>query len=137
VEKGLKMLPTQVAETLTQSATFIFVPTKESEYIQLVALLDEITDLVRDDEYHPLAKVMDVIGVLIENYEDEHFPEPEGDPISVLKYLMEAHNLKDADLSELGNQGVVSEILNGKQDLNLRQVKALSKRFNLPVSVFV
>lgn len=131
------MLQPQVAETLIQSTEFIFVPTNAEEYEQLVELLDEITDIVRDDETHPLAKMMDVIGVLVENYEDEHLPEPEGDPISVLKYLMEEYELKQVDLSELGSQGVVSEILNGKRDLNLRQVKALSERFQVPVSVFI
>jgi HTH-type transcriptional regulator/antitoxin HigA len=81
--------------------------------------------------------MMDVIGVLIEDYEDEHIPEPEGDPISVLKYFMEEYELKQKDLPELGSQGIVSEILNGKRELNLRQVKALSERFKVPVSVFI
>ncbi len=98
---------------------------------------NEITDIVRDDEAHPLAKMMDVIGVLIAEYEDEHIPEPEGHPISVLKYFMEEHELKQMDLAELGSQGVVSEILNGRRELNLRQVKALSKRFNVPAAVFI
>ena len=99
--------------------------------------MDQGTDIVRDDEAHPLAKMMDVIGVLIEDYEDEHIPEPEGDPISVLKYFMEEYELKQKDLSELGSQGVVSEILNGKRELNLRPVKALSERFKVPASVFI
>jgi HTH-type transcriptional regulator/antitoxin HigA len=131
------MLQPQVAETLTQSTKFIFVPTSEEEYEQLVELLDEITDIVRDDESHPLAKMMDVLGVLIETYEDEHIPEPKGDPVSVLKYFMEEYGLKQKDLSELGSQGVVSEILNGKRELNLRQVKALSERFKVSASVFI
>lgn len=131
------MLQPQVAEALTQSAEFIFMPTNEEEYEELVGLLDEITDIVRDDEAHPLAKTMDVIGVLIAEYEYEHFPELEGHPISVLKYFMEEQELKQSDLSELGSQGVVSEILNGRRELNLRQVKALSKRFNVPAAIFI
>lgn len=131
------MLQPQVAETLTRSTKFIFVPGSEEEYKQLVELLDEITDIVRDDEIHPLAKMMDVIGVLIENYENEHIPEPEGDPISVLQHFMEEYELKQKDLSELGSQGVVSEILNRKRELNLRQVKTLSERFKVPASVFI
>ena len=131
------MLQPQVAETLTQTTEFIFVPSNEKEYEQLAELLDEIVDIVRDDEAHPLAKMIDVIGVLIEDYEDEHIPEPEGDPISVLKHFMEEYELKQVDLTELGSQGVVSEILNGKRDLNLRQVKALSERFKVPASVFI
>ncbi|MBV7328513.1 transcriptional regulator [Chloroflexi bacterium TSY] len=131
------MLQPQVAKTLTQSAEFIFVPTSEKEYEQLVALVDEITDIVRDDETHPLAKMMDVIGVLIEDYEDEHIPEPHGDPISVLKHFMEEYQLQQSDLSELGSQRIISEILNGKRDLNIGQVKALSERFKVPASVFI
>ncbi len=131
------MLQPQVTETLTQSSEFIFVPTTEEEYGQLVELLDGIIDTVRDDESHPSAKMMEVIGVLIEDYEDEHIPEPKGDPISVLSYFMEENELKQKDLSELGSQGVISEILNGKRELNLRQVKVLSERFKVPASVFI
>jgi len=131
------MLQKQVLHSFKQTAQYLFVPTNEDEYDRLVSLLDEITDIVRDDEHHPLANFMDVLGVLIEVYENEHVPEPASDPISVLKYFMEENNLKQSDLSELGSQGVVSEILSGKRELNLRQVKALSERFNVPVSVFV
>ena len=44
-------------------------------YNALVWLLDRLTDKVGEDETHPLAKLMDVIGVLIERYEDEHVAE--------------------------------------------------------------
>lgn len=131
------MLQAQVMENLQQTAEFIFVPTSEDEYEQLVNLLDEITDIVRDNETHPLANMMDVLGVLIKAYEDQHIPEPEGDGVSVLKYLMEEYGLKQKDLSELGSQGVVSEVLNGKRELNLRQIRVLGERFKVPASVFI
>ena len=131
------MFQPQVIHNFEQTAKFLFVPTNEAEYDQLVELLDELTDIVRDDESHPLANLMDVVGVLIETYENEHVPEPASDAIAVLKYLMEEYDLKQKDLAELGSQGVVSEILSGKRELNLRQIKALSERFNAPVSVFV
>lgn len=131
------MLQPQVIYSFEQTAKFLFVPTNEAEYNQLVKLLDELTDLVRDDESHPLVNMMDVLGVLIETYENEHIPEPSSDPISVLKYFMEEYNLKQKDLPELGSQGVVSEILSGKRELNVRQIKLLSERFKVPVSVFV
>ena len=53
----------------------VYVPHSEAEYRQLVALLDSVIDEVGEDENHPLASVMDVLGVLIEKYEDEHVPE--------------------------------------------------------------
>ena len=51
------------------------VPHSESDYQKLVELLDRITDEVGEDENHPLASLMDVLGVLIEKYEDEHVAE--------------------------------------------------------------
>lgn len=131
------LLQPQLIQTFEQTARFLFVPTNEEEYRRLVDLLDEITDIVRDDESHPLANLMDVIGVLVENYEAENVPVPRSDPISVLKYFMDEYGLKQKDLPELGSQGVVSEILSGKRELNIRQVKALSERFQVPSSVFV
>ncbi|MFY9620260.1 MAG: hypothetical protein WAM70_03775 [Pyrinomonadaceae bacterium] len=53
----------------------IYVPHSEGEYRQLVALLDSLIDEVGEDESHPLASLMEIVGVLIEKYEDEHVPE--------------------------------------------------------------
>ncbi|MBE7551025.1 MAG: transcriptional regulator [Anaerolineales bacterium] len=131
------MLQPQLIQNFEQMAKFIFVPTNEDEYNQLVGLLDEITDIVRDNEEHPLANLMDVIGVLIETCENQHVPEPAGDPVAALKYFMEEHGLKQKDLPELGSQGIVSEILSRKRELNLRQIKALSERFKVPAAVFM
>ncbi len=53
----------------------VFVPHTENEYARLVALLDQLVDEVGNEESHPLASLMEVIGLLIEKYEDEHVPE--------------------------------------------------------------
>ncbi len=53
----------------------VIVPHTESEYQRLVAILDDLIDVVGEDENHPLASLMEVIGVLIEKYEAEHVPE--------------------------------------------------------------
>jgi HTH-type transcriptional regulator / antitoxin HigA len=52
----------------------VYVPHSEEEYRRLVALLDSFIDEVGEDESHPLASLMEVVGVLIEKYEDEHVP---------------------------------------------------------------
>ena len=109
----------------------------KAQYEYAIGVLDKLIDIVGEDENHPLASLMETIGTLIENYENLQYPEPKGDPIACLKYLMEEHHLKQSDMEELGSQGVVSEILNGKRQLNLRQVKALSKRFKLSPAVFI
>jgi HTH-type transcriptional regulator / antitoxin HigA len=51
------------------------VPHTEADYEELVELLDCVTDEVGENEDHPLASLMDVLGVLIEKYEDEYIPE--------------------------------------------------------------
>jgi HTH-type transcriptional regulator / antitoxin HigA len=56
-------------------ADTVFVPHTETEYQRLVTLLDRLVDEVGENESHPLASLMEIVGVLIEKYEDEHVPE--------------------------------------------------------------
>lgn len=130
-------LQPKIIEHLQHTAQFIFVPTNETDYEQLVSLLDELIDMVRDDEKHPLANLMDVLGSLIEHYEAEHSPEPSGNSIDVLKHFMAQHNLQPSHLKELGSPHVVMEILNGSRGLTLDQVRLLSQRFKVSAAVFV
>ena len=57
--------------------------------------------------------------------------------MQALKFLMAQHGLNQSDLPEIGSQGVVSEILSGKRELNIRQVRALSQRFGVSAATFV
>jgi HTH-type transcriptional regulator/antitoxin HigA len=56
-------------------APLVFVPHSQQQYDRLVQMLDTLIDIVGEDETHPLASLMEVIGVLIEKYEDEQIPE--------------------------------------------------------------
>ena len=56
-------------------------------------------------------------------------------PATVLGFLMAEHGLRQSELPEIGSQGVVSEVLSGRRALNLRQVKALARRFAVPMDV--
>ncbi len=113
------------------------VPHNEAEYNHLVNLLDGLIDEVGEDESHPLASLMETIGTLIETYEYQNIPETQGNPIETLKTLMAEHGLKQTDLPDIGSQGVVSEILSGKRQLNMRQIKLLSNRFKVSPVVFM
>lgn len=74
------MLPASELDRVEQMwldlAPLLFVPHMESEYERLVALLDSLIDRVGEVETNPLASLLEVIGTLIEHYEDEHVPEP-------------------------------------------------------------
>lgn len=113
------------------------VPHNDAEYEKVIAALDELIDIVKDDENHPLASLMEILSLIIEEYENEHYPISGGSPRETLALLMQEHGLHQKDLSEIGSQGVVSEILNGKRKLNTRQIKALSKRFHVSPAVFL
>jgi len=65
----------QVTKAWPPLSRAVRVPHTEAEYREVVELLDHLTDEVGEDENHPLASLMDVLGVLIEKYEDEHVPE--------------------------------------------------------------
>ena len=65
----------KTAHAWSSLAGTVFVPHSEEEYRRLVALLDGLIDEVGEDESHPLASLMEIVGVLIEKYEDENVPE--------------------------------------------------------------
>ena len=80
---------------------------------------------------------LDVLADLVEAYENRHHPIGPVSGLQALKHLMQANDLTQSDLPEIGSQGVVSEILTGKRDLNVRHIRALAKRFGVPTAVFV
>ena len=117
-------------------APLVSVPYTEAEYRERVKLLNELIDEVGEDEDHPLASLLDIVGVTVSSYEQNHIAIPGASPQDVLAFLMQEHQLKQNDLPEIGSQGVISEILSGKRQLNTRQIQALSNRFCVSADVF-
>lgn len=109
----------------------------KKEYERAVGLLDAILDEIGEDEKHPMAELADAVGVFVERYEAEHSPIPAGKPADVLRFLMTEHRLRQSDFPEIGSQGVVSEILANKRELNTRQIRELARRFGVSPAVFV
>lgn len=125
------------AQLWPQISGIVSVPRTTDEYDRAVALLDELIDEVGEDERHPLASLMDTLGTLIEAYEDANLPEPASDPVSTLAFFMEDYGLHENDLPELGSQSEVAEILAGKRELNLKQIRLLGKKFDVSPEVFL
>lgn len=109
----------------------------EEDYDRAIEQMNELIDIVGTDEDHPMYEFLDTLGTLIHAYEERYYPMPSVSGAEVLRYLMEEHGLRQADLPEVGSQGVVSEILNGKRELNVRQVRELAKRFHVSPAVFI
>lgn len=108
----------------------------EREYDQAVARLNHLLDEIGDNQRHPLYSLLDTLGTVISAYEESHHPIPEASARDVLRFLMDEHGLSQSDLPEVGSQGVVSEILSGRRELNTRQIRALAKRFGVSPAAF-
>ena len=109
----------------------------EREYNMAVKRLNELLDKIGDNEKHPLYGLLDTLGTLVHLYEEAHYPIPEATGAEVLRFLMDEHGLTQSGLPEIGSQGVVSEILNGRRELNVRQIRALGMKFKVSAAVFV
>lgn len=108
----------------------------ERTYRKAVKVMNDLLDAGGMNEKHPLAGLVEVLGDLIGDYEEANFVIENPTAVNVLQFFMEQHQLKQSDLPEIGSQGVVSEVLSGKRELNLRQIRALSKRFGVSPNVF-
>ena len=118
-------------------SSILSVPHDQKSHEHLVSILDSLIDEVGEKENHQLSGLMEVVGNLIESYENDQEYIKNAEPISVLKELMDQHKLTQKDLVEVGSQGVVSEILSGKRELNVRQIRSLANRFSVSPAVFI
>jgi HTH-type transcriptional regulator/antitoxin HigA len=109
----------------------------DKDYRKAVAILDEILDDIGENEAHPLADLAEALALFIHSYEEAHAKIPEATGPEVLRSLMETHGLTQSELPEIGSQGVVSEILSGERELNIRQIRRLANRFRVSPAVFI
>ena len=107
----------------------------ENDYQEALRRLELIFDAKRGtiegDE-------LEILSILIDRYENEHFPIGMPDPIEAIKFRMEQMGMKQKDLAEaLGFKSRVSEILNKKRKLTLDMIRKLSTTLNIPTDVLV
>ena len=109
----------------------------ERDYDRAVRHLNELLDEVGANERHPLYGLLDTLGTLLEAYEEKHHPLPQLSGADMLRYFMDEHGLTQSHFPEVGTQGVVSEVLAGRRELNLRQIRRLARRFHVSPAVFI
>jgi HTH-type transcriptional regulator/antitoxin HigA len=79
----------------------------------------------------------DVLTLLIEDFEQKNYALPKAAPIDAIVFLMEQHGLKQKDLTDVfGTPSIVSEVINGKRDLNKDHIARLSERFHVSPELF-
>ena len=108
-----------------------------NQYEKSIDRLNELIDEVGVDEQHSLYDLLDTLGAVIYAYEEKHYPMPECDAAETLQFLMEEHNLEPADLTEIGTPEAVSDILERKRELTVKNIHDLANRFQVSPAVFV
>lgn len=107
----------------------------DSDYQMALSRLEEIFDAPVGT---PESDEADVLGLLIDEYENKHYPIEAPDPIEAIKIRMEEMHLKQIDLvPEIGGKSRVSEILNKKRKLTVDMIRKLAIRLNLSAGLLI
>jgi HTH-type transcriptional regulator/antitoxin HigA len=107
----------------------------EIDYNQALDRLDKIFDAKKGTKE---GDELEILGILIEKYEAEHFPIELPDPIEAIKYRMEQLDYSQNDLADLiGLKSRASEILNKKRKLSLDMIRKLSSQLRIPTEVLI
>lgn len=109
----------------------------DEDYDRAVTLMNELVDRVGDDESHPLASLLAIVGELLEDYDRDHFAIAAAEPREVLRFLMTQHGLKQTDLADIIAQPNLSAVLNGHRAISRMVAKRLAARFSVAVDVFI
>lgn len=90
------------------------------------------------DHARALARLSELMTLLIEKYEKETFPMDRPDPVEAIRFRMDQQGLSNKDLIPfLGSASKVSEVLSGKRSLSLAMIRRLSQGLGMPVEVLI
>ncbi|MBN2655941.1 MAG: helix-turn-helix domain-containing protein [Spirochaetales bacterium] len=84
-----------------------------------------------------LEPLIDYLSSLIVDLEEKTYPLETADPVGILRHLMEQHGHRQSDLNDMASRTVISEILNGKRQLNLGHIRRLSQKYGVSPEVFI
>ena len=102
------------------------------------AALKEIETRWSAKDGSPEADRLEVLSLLVERYEQEHFPIPDPDPVDFLHYVMESRGLARMDLEPyIGSRARVAEVLNRVWPLSLEMIRSLAGGLKIPADVLV
>ena len=102
----------------------------EEEYDKAIERLEVTFDA---EPGTPEGDEMELLSLLITNYEDEHYPIPDPDPIEAIEFVMEQTNMKPKDLvGILGDKASVSKILNRRRKLTIEMIRKLNEALQIP-----
>ncbi len=142
IKEETKSTRSKISDTYFELVEFFPLGTIESEKDHKIALtvvekiMNFLVSEIKPDE--GISIYLKTLSDLISDYENLKFKSGSINGKDMLAYLMDLQGLNQSDLAkELGGQPIVSKILKGERELNLRQIKALAKRFKVSPEVFI
>ncbi len=103
------------------------------DYEWALERIDELIDAAPGStEYDEL----DILGTLVAEYEEEHYPIPSLDPIDTIKAMLEMRGMRPQDLANiLGSKSIASELLNRKRKLELNHIRKINEKLKIPIEL--
>jgi len=112
--------------------TVIHSEEQNERYIEILAGLDSREELSPEER-----ELAGLLTVLIENFEAEHYALNASTPVSMLRFLMDQHDLKQKDLLDVfGTESAISQVLGGKREFSREHIRRLAKRFDVSPELF-
>jgi HTH-type transcriptional regulator/antitoxin HigA len=115
----------------------------DTEYESALEFIETLMEVIGDNPEDPRWGLLEIAMKAVDDYEARNYPEIDElfekhhGTASMIRVLMDQYHLTMSDFSEIGSQDVVAGVLDGSNDLTLRQVKALSTRFNIDPTLFL
>src|SRR5712692_3019810 len=104
----------------------------EEEYERMLAAIEELMDKDEEEMTAEEGRLLKLLAMVVEEYEDRHYPLPKGSPRKMVKYLMEEKGLKPSALwAVVGSKSRTSEILSGTRSITKEQAKKLAAFFRV------
>jgi len=127
----------RAAKNWDMIAPVIDTPSDDNHYDTLLQNIEVAIELNRDRSSKTLLELINSMSTAALGYETHASPNLTGNGLDALRYLVKLHRVRQNELTEIGSQGVVSEVLNGKRALTLRHIRGLAKRFKVSPSTFI
>lgn len=134
--KPFKLDPAKYGRLLAETLPAVI--TNDSEYDRVAALMNKLAVIPEDRITLEQERLLDLLTLLIETYDEEHYQIPDAAPHEVIQLLMQEHGLRNKDLEPaLGSRGVTSEVISGKRKPSKTQIKRLAEFFRVTPAVFI
>lgn len=128
-------MPNMIKLTQTKFKMKISPIRNEKDYQKALERLEVIFDAKQGTKE---GDELEILAILIDNYENENFPIEMPDPISAIKFRMEQMGLKQKDLVEMvGFKSRVSEVMNRKRKLTLEMIRKLNTTLRIPTEILI